>query len=172
MPKVVVVYLSTSGNTKAMADAIADGANSRNANAKAVNFHEAKMEDIIAADAIAIGSSTFYYKMLPPMEKFIEDLKTAKVAGKVGAAFGSYGWSGEAPVMIAEKMRELGMNVIDPVLRIQYQPTEKDLDECKRLGKDIVSKVKKIAEKPTKAGSGSKFEDAGVREVKMGEGGH
>ncbi|KPQ45384.1 MAG: flavodoxin, partial [Candidatus Methanoperedens nitroreducens] len=148
MPKVVVVYLSTSGNTKAMADAIVDGANSRNANAKAVNFHEAKIEDIIAADAIAIGSSTFHYKMLPPMEKFIEDLKKANVAGKVGAAFGSYGWSGEAPIMIAEKMRELGMNVIDPVLRIQYQPTEKDLDECKRLGKDIVSKVKKIAEKP------------------------
>ena len=171
MPKVVVVYLSTSGNTKAMADAIVDGANSRNANAKAVNFHEAKIEDIIAADAIAIGSSTFHYKMLPPMEKFIESLKKANVAGKVGAAFGSYGWSGEAPVMIAEKMRELGMNVIDPVLRIQYQPTEKDLDECKRLGKDIVSKVKKTAEKP-RAGSGSKLEDASVREVKMGEGGH
>ena len=172
MSKVVVVYLSTSGNTKAMADAIVDGANSRNANAKAVNFHEAKIEDIIAADAIAIGSSTFHYKMLPPMEKFIEDLKKANVAGKVGAAFGSYGWSGEAPIMIAEKMRELGMNVIDPVLRIQYQPTEKDLDECKRLGKDIVSKVKKIAEKPTRAGSGSKLEDVSVREVKMGEGGH
>jgi len=172
MPKVVVVYLSTSGNTKAMADAIVDGANSRNADAKAVNFHEAKIEDIIAADAIAIGSSTFHYKMLPPMEKFIEDLKKANVEGKVGAAFGSYGWSGEAPVMIAEKMRELGMNVIDPVLRIQYQPTEKDLDECKRLGKDIVSKVKKIAEKPARAGSGSKLEDASVREVKMGEGGH
>ena len=91
MPKVVVVYLSTSGNTKAMADAIVDGANSRNANAKAVNFHEARIEDIIAADAIAIGSSTFYYKMLPPMEKFIESLEKAKVADKVGAAFGSYG---------------------------------------------------------------------------------
>ncbi len=83
------------------------------------------------------------YKMLPPMEKFIESLEKAKVADKIGAAFGSYGWSGEAPVMIAEKMRELGMNVIDPVLRIQYQPTEKDLEECKRLGKDIANKAKK-----------------------------
>jgi len=62
---------------------------------------------------------------------------------KYGAAFGSYGWSGEAPVMIAEKLRQLDMNVIDPVLRIQYQPTEKDLKECKRLGKDLANKVKK-----------------------------
>ena len=169
MPKVVVVYLSTSGNTKAMADAIVEGAKSRNIDAKAMNFHEARIEDIKAADAIAIGSSTFYYKMLPPMEKFIESLEKANIANKVGSAFGSYGWSGEAPIMIAEKMRKLGMDIIDPVLRIQYQPTDKDLEECKRLGKDIANKVKK---KYTKSESGSKLEDATMKEVKMGEGGH
>jgi len=166
MPKVVVVYLSTSGNTKAMADAIAEGARSRNLDAKAVNFHEVRVEELKDADAIAIGSSTFHYKMLPPMEKFLESLEKAKIKAKVGAAFGSYGWSGEAPVMIAEKMRELGMDVIDPVLRIQYQPVEKDLEECKRLGKDIANKVKKKYTKP------EKLEDARLQEVKMGEGGH
>ncbi|MCZ7392529.1 MAG: flavodoxin domain-containing protein [Candidatus Methanoperedens sp.] len=143
MPKVVVVYLSTSGNTKAMADSIAEGVESRNVAAAVMNFHEARIEEIKSADAIAIGSSTFYYKMLPPMEKFIDSLSKANVKGKTGAAFGSYGWSGEAPVMIAEKMRELGINVIDPVLRIQYQPTDKDLEECKRLGKDLANKLKK-----------------------------
>ncbi|MCZ7361791.1 MAG: flavodoxin domain-containing protein [Candidatus Methanoperedens sp.] len=166
MPKVVVVYLSTSGNTKAMADAIAEGARSRNLDAKAVNFHEVRVEELKDADAIAIGSSTFHYKMLPPMEKFIESLEKAKIKAKVGAAFGSYGWSGEAPVMIAEKMRELGMDVIDPVLRIQYQPVEKDLEECKRLGKDIANKVKKKYTKP------EKLEEARLQEIKMGEGGH
>jgi flavorubredoxin len=100
------------------------------------------------------------------MEKFIDSLEKANVKGKIGGAFGSYGWSGEAPVMIAEKMRKLGMEVIDPVLRIQYQPAEKDLEECKRLGKDIANKVKKSSEKHVKTG---KVE--GV-EVKMGEGGH
>jgi flavodoxin short chain len=145
MPKVVVVYLSTSGNTKAMADAIVEGVRSRTVDAVAMNFHEARIEEIKSADAIAIGSSTFYYKMLPPMEKFIDSLSKVNVKGKAGAAFGSYGWSGEAPVMIAEKMRELGVNVIDPVLRIQYQPTDKDLEECKRLGKDLANKVKKGA---------------------------
>lgn len=143
MPKVVVVYLSTSGNTKAMADAIVEGVKSRNVDGKAVNFHEARIEDLKSADGIALGSSTFHYKVLPPMEKFIESLEKANSAGKTGAAFGSYGWSGEAPVMIAEKMRQIGMKVIDPVLRIQYQPTEKDLEECKRLGKDLANKVKK-----------------------------
>ncbi len=143
MSKIVVVYLSTSGNTKAMADAIVEGAKSRNVDAVAVNFHEAKIEDLKAADAIAVGSSTFYYKMLPPMEKFVDNLDKANAKGKTGAAFGSYGWSGEAPGLIAEKMREIGMKVIDPVLRVQYAPLEKDLEECKRLGKDLANKVKK-----------------------------
>ncbi len=142
MPKIVVVYLSTSGNTKAMADAIVEGALSRNVEALVMNFHEAKIEELKSADAIAIGSSTFYYKMLPPMEKFIESLAKANVKAKVGAAFGSYGWSGEAPGMIADKMREIGIKVIDPVLRVQYAPAEKDIEECRRLGKDIANKIK------------------------------
>lgn len=171
MSKIVVVYLSTSGNTKVMAEAIAEGITSRNVTAMTMNFHEARIEEIKAADAIVIGSSTFYYKMLPPMEKFIESLEKANVTGKLGAAFGSYGWSGEAPIDIAEKMRKLGMEVIDPVLRIQYQPTEKDLEECKRLGKDLANKIKKTAEKHTKE-SGPKSEITPVSEVKMGEGGH
>ena len=53
MAKIVIVYLSTSGNTKAMADAIAEGILSRNVSATTVNFHEARMEEIKAADAIA-----------------------------------------------------------------------------------------------------------------------
>ncbi len=143
MPKIVVVYLSTSGNTKKMADAIVEGAQSRNVDAIAMNFHEARIEELKNADAIALGSSTFHYKMLPPMEKFIESLSKLNAKGKVGAAFGSYGWSGEAPGLIAEKMREIGMKVVDPVLRVQYTPEEKDLEECKRLGKDLANKVKK-----------------------------
>ena len=175
MSKVIIVYLSTSGNTKKMADAIAEGVESRNVTSMTMNFHEARVEELKTADAIAVGSSTFYYKMLPPMEKFLESLEKINVSDKIGAAFGSYGWSGEAPVMIAEKMRGLGMNVIDPVLRIQYQPAEKDLEECKRLGKDIATKVKKATEKPIKSGK-EKLKDAPIgaltQEVKMGEGGH
>lgn len=46
--------------------------------------------------------------------------------------------------MIAEKMHEIGMKVIDPVLRVQYTPEENDFEECKRLGKDLANKVKKV----------------------------
>lgn len=142
--KAIVVYLSTTGNTKEMAEAIAKGIESRNVDVKAVSFYDIKPEELNEAEAIAIGSSTFDHKKLPtPMEKFMDEtLVAVDPKGKIGAAFGSYGWSGEAPIIIAEKMREIEMDVIDPVLRILHKPTDKDLQECKRLGVDIAEKLK------------------------------
>ncbi|MCQ1535894.1 FprA family A-type flavoprotein [Methanosarcina sp. KYL-1] len=149
--KALVVYLSTSGNTKAMAEAISHGIESMHVDVKAVSFYDVKPEELKEADVIAVGSSTFYYKMLPPMEKFMDETLAGTVPkGKVGAAFGSYGWSGEAPILIAQKMREMGMDVIDPVLRILHKPTDKDLQECKRLGVDLAEALKHRA-KPVKA---------------------
>ena len=146
--KAIVVYLSTSGNTKDMAEAIGKGIESKNVDVKVVSFYDVKPEELNEAAAIAVGSSTFYYKMLLPMEKFMnETLVSANPQGKIGAAFGSYGWSGEAPILIAEKMREMGMSVVDPVLRILHKPTDKDLQECKRLGIDIVEKLKHKSKK-------------------------
>jgi flavodoxin short chain len=140
--KLVIVYLSTSGNTKKMADAIAAGADSRGIEAKVESFYDVDMDDVKNADAIALGSSTFWYKMHEAMAHFIDRLEKENVKGKVGAAFGSYGWSGEAPVQIAERMRAMGMRVVDPVLRVMWVPEEKDLAECERLGKDIAKAVK------------------------------
>ena len=143
MPKLAVVYLSTQGNTKMMAEAIADGARSRNLDVEIKSFYDWKPEEAAAADAIAMGSSTFHYTILPPIEKFVDAMVKAGIKGKVGVAFGSYGWSGEAPGMIADKMRKGGMEILDPVLRVQYKPGDKDIKECNRLGKDIAEKLKK-----------------------------
>ena len=143
MSKLAVIYLSTQGNTKIMAEAIADGAKSRNMDVEIKSFYDWKPEEAAAADAIAIGSSTFHYTILPPIEKFIDAMVKAGIKGKVGVAFGSYGWSGEAPGMIADKMRKGGMEILDPVLRVQYKPGDKDIKECNRLGKDIAEKLKK-----------------------------
>jgi len=72
MPKIVVVYLSTSGNTKAMADAIVEGAQSRNVDAVAMNFHEAKIEELKAADAIALGLQRFIIRCCRPWKNLLK----------------------------------------------------------------------------------------------------
>ena len=58
--------------------------------------------------------------------------------GKIGAAFGSYGWSGEAPKKILEIMKnKFEMQVLEPPLLANYAPDEKMLAACRDLGKRI-----------------------------------
>ena len=58
--------------------------------------------------------------------------------GQVGATFGSYGWSGEAPKQILEIMKnKFEMKVVEPPLLAKYSPDEKMLGACKDLGKRI-----------------------------------
>lgn len=143
MPRLAIVYLSTQGSTKMMAEAIAEGAEEKHIDVNVKSFYDWDPADVAQYDAICIGSSTFYYTMLEPIARFLDRLIEIGIEGKIGAAFGSYGWSGEAPVQIAEKLRQAGVEVMDPVLRIQYVPTEKDLAECIRLGKDLAIRMKK-----------------------------
>jgi flavodoxin short chain len=168
--KLVIVYLSTSGNTKKMADAIAAGADSRGVDVHVESFYDVDMEALKSADGIALGSSTFWYKMHDAMAHFIDRLEKEGLKAKIGAAFGSYGWSGEAPAQIAQRLRAMGMTVVDPVLRIQWAPEDKDLKECEMLGKDIARALKEekgAAEKEKElegAGSKKKVKVAGKGE--------
>ena len=144
MPDLVLVYVTKSGNTRLVAEAIAEGARAMGLNVKAINLCDASPGDIYNADAIAIGSPTYEQRLLPPIEKLLDSLDDEKCSGKIGIAFGSYGWSGEAPLTIAKRMREMGFDVLDPVMRVQYGPDEKDTDACMLLGKGLALKLKKV----------------------------
>ena len=108
-----------------------------------MNFQDTTPELLRAADVIGIGSPTYMHTMHVQMKKFLDRLHS--MHGKKGVAFGSYGWSGEAPWHIANKMRELGIDVLDPVVRVQYEPDEKETESCKLLGKDVAMTSKKYA---------------------------
>jgi len=59
------------------------------------------------------------------------------VKGKLGAAFGSYGWSGEGPKMLAERMRGLRFRVPEDPLRVQLVPSDEDLAACEAYGRRL-----------------------------------
>ena len=141
MSRFVIVYLTMSGNTKKIADAIAAGAISHDLATEVVNFQDAAPKLLHKAEAIGIGSPTYMHTMHAGMKKFLDGIDTLE--GKAGIAFGSYGWSGEAPLHIAEKMRRLGADVLDPVLRVQYAPDEKEIAACRLLGRDVALRLKK-----------------------------
>ena len=135
--KVLVVYYSRTGNTEKMARAIAEGIESAGAEAVLKSVYSVKNEDILEADAIIAGSPTQNKRVPSKMMAFINDMKDLELDGKIGAAFGSYGWSGEAVGILNDELEKIGIKLADKGLRIKRTPKDKDLDRCRELGKRV-----------------------------------
>jgi len=139
--RLLVFYASSYGNTEKMARAIAAGA--RRAGAEVALFDlvgvdfEAVLDELEAADGVAVGSCTINGDALEHAWLLLASMATVRVKGKVGAAFGSYGWSGEGPKMLAERMRGLRFRVPEDPLRVQLVPSDEDLAACEDYGRRL-----------------------------------
>lgn len=113
--KVTIVYTTIRNNTKKVADNIKKIFEENNIQVTIFNADKSEkaeiLESIKGADAVFIGSSTKYADMIGNLEEVLKELKEMDLAGKIGAAFGSYGWSGEAIEVIQDYLNETNMNV-------------------------------------------------------------
>jgi len=148
--KLLILYYSQTGNTQKMARAVEEGAKSiAGVNVELKYF--ATPEDLAGSDGIIFGTPTYHHDMGMDMKRLLEEVavKRINLKGKVGAAFGSYGWSGEAPRMLLEIMKnKFEMQTIEPPLLIKYNPDEKGLKECQKLGKTVAERILKASLSP------------------------
>jgi len=143
MAKAIVIYETRSGNTEMMAKAIEAGLEEAGVDVELKKAARAKADDLKDIDAVVLGSPTYVRNLIAAMKTFLFEMDKADLKGKIGAAFGSYGWSGESIEILTETMKNLaGMNVIEPGLRINRRPTEKGLEECREFGKKIAEEIK------------------------------
>ncbi|NMX21115.1 flavodoxin [ANME-1 cluster archaeon GoMg4] len=143
MAKAIIIYETRSGNTEMMAKAIETGLKKAGVEVELKKGARANADDIKDVDAVVLGSPTYVRALIAAMKTFLFEMEKADLKGKVGAAFGSYGWSGESVEILAETMKNLaGMDVIEPGLKVKRRPTEKDLEECREFGKKIADKIK------------------------------
>jgi len=133
MMRVLVVYESTRGRTKAMADAICEGVKSAGADCELINASGFK--EVGDACALAVGASTRMKRPLPKVRQILSELHPLE--GKPVAAFGSYGWSGEAPEFIGQQLESLGGNLVSSPLRVKDYPDESGIEACKELGQKL-----------------------------------
>ena len=132
--KVIVVYESTRGRTKAMANAIAEGVVAAGKECEVVDAKDFK--GVGDACAIAVGSSTRMKHALPQVKQVLASLQALN--GLPGAAYGSYGWSGEAPGIIAKQLEEKGAKLVEgQPLSVKDYPNEDALEKCRVLGKTL-----------------------------------
>jgi flavorubredoxin len=132
--RVIVVYESTRGRTKAMAEAICEGVKSQGVTCDLIVA--ANFTDVGDACAIAVGSSTRMKRTLPKTRQILAELKD--LGGIAAAGFGSYGWSGEAPGFISQQLEKLGGKMVEgQPLRVKDHPNEDNLEACKALGQKL-----------------------------------
>jgi len=86
---------------------------------------------------VILGSSTMNNGLLPRMAGFLSYMRGLKPTGKFGAAFGSFGWSGEAVNLLTTALTEMKIDVIEEGLRLKYVPTAAQLEKCREMGKRI-----------------------------------
>ena len=121
MAKALIVYATRTGETQNIADLIAEGIRFSGHEADVVSTKEIKSEaDLSGYDGYVFGSSTYHGEMLQGMKTFLFLAENAGLAGKVGGAFGSFGWSGEANDRIFNTMKHvLKMDMVGDTLRLK-----------------------------------------------------
>jgi len=139
--KAVVIYDTMWHSTEAMANEIAAGIADEGISVRPMHIrtsHRSEiMTEVLDAAAVVVGSPTLNNQLFPTVSDFLIYMKGLKPVNKIGAAFGSYGWSGEAVKLITKELEDMKFDVIDPGVRIQYVPDKKGLETCFELGQKI-----------------------------------
>lgn len=140
MKKVSVIYWSGTGNTKMMAEAVAEGVKLAGAEAKLLEVGSASVEDVVNADAVALGCPSMGCEVLEEdeMEPFVAALEGKGLTGKRLALFGSYDWGdGQWMRDWETRMEKSGADLLGIGLILQNTPDDSGLQACKQLGQKL-----------------------------------
>ena len=144
--KGVVVYGTMWHSTEMMARAISEGLSAGGLDVKLMSMEQVHRSDVIyellCAGALAVGSATLNNQVLPGMADILTYLKGLKPKNLVGAAFGSYGWSGEAVGQIEAVLAEMKVESAGEGIRVKNVPDAATLTRCYELGLKMAEKVK------------------------------
>jgi flavorubredoxin len=136
--KVVVLYDTMWKSTEKMAESIVSGISSTGV--QVIPMHLRKwhrsdvMTEVMDASAVIVGSPTLNNGIYPTLSDVLTYIKGLKPQNKIGAAFGSFGWSGEAVKILNSELESMGIDLVDPGLRVKYVPDNEHLKECKDFG--------------------------------------
>jgi flavorubredoxin len=145
-PSAVVLFDTIWQGTERMAQAIARGLQMENVpyrlyNAGSADFNDV-MTEVLTSKGVLVGSPTLNNGLMPTLMPSLESLRNLRFPNKMGAAFGTYGWSGEGVKRIEEFLAGGGIKIAQPGLRVQFSPTEADLKECETFGRGFAKLLK------------------------------
>jgi len=148
--KAVVVYDTMWHSTETMAEEIVQGIVDEGVIARPIHIRSSHrseiMTEVLDAAAVVVGSPTINNQLFPTVSDFLTYMKGLKPKNKIGAAFGSYGWSGESVKLINQELEAMKFDIIDPGVKIQYIPDQDGKNACYELGRKIGKAIKGIVD--------------------------
>ena len=145
--KAIVLYDTMWHSTEMMANAIASGIAAEGVDVRPMylrKWHRSDiMTEVLDAKAVVIGSPTLNNNLFPTLADILTYMKGLKPKNKIGAAFGSYGWSGEAVKLIEQELTAMKFELVTPGLKVHYVPADEQLDACQEFGRKIGEAVNK-----------------------------
>jgi len=139
-----VIYWSGTGNTKAMAEAVAKGAQAAGATAQLLDVSGVDAVKALEADALALGCPAMGAEVLEEaeMEPFVSALESAGLGGKRLGLFGSYDWGdGQWMREWKERMEKAGASVLGEGVMANNAPDAAALGACEALGAALAGKA-------------------------------
>ena len=145
--RAVICYDTMWGATDKMARSIADGIRSTGAAVEVFNMHNRSRSDVatamLKAGALVIGSPTLNNMAFPSLMDTLCYLRGLRPKNLKGAAFGSFGWSGEAVAQITEQLNAMNCETIEP-LKLKFASSKEDFEACYEYGVKIGESIKDL----------------------------
>ncbi|NLA11655.1 MAG: MBL fold metallo-hydrolase [Firmicutes bacterium] len=146
LPKAVVVYETMWGSTAAMARAVVEGLGAEKVAATLVKASIRDLNNIftelLEARLLVVGSPTVNRSYLSVLSPFLDELTGLKPVNRLGAAFGSYGWSKGAVKNIEAKLEAAGLTLAGEGLEQLWVPDAGELESCYEWGRALARTVK------------------------------
>lgn len=143
MPKALIVYSTRTGQTRNIAEIIAEGLRFSAVEVTIRDVTEVKREtELEGFDIFVFGSSTYHGSMMERMKTFLFLAERADLKGKIGGAFGSFGWSGEAAERIFDTMENIySMEMVSGPLMLKGSSVDNGIQVAQSYGKELAAKL-------------------------------
>jgi len=142
--QITIAYDTMWDGTKQLAHKIGSEISSASPNTRVKIFNISKadkndiMTEIFKSKAIAVGSPTVGQSILSSVGGWMDFLKELKFKNKKAAVFGCYGWSGESPKVLRERLTDSGFEVVGPEIKCNWNPENTDLDKAQEVAKALI----------------------------------
>lgn len=139
MGRAAVIYETFTGETREIAQLIAEGITASGHSAELLDVSRIKeASELTEFDALVLGSPTFYCSLPQKTKHLLALAREAQLQGKIGGSFGSYIHAGEAPDLIHQAMQEtLGMVMAAAPLKLKFPLLGDGENRALELGRTI-----------------------------------